>query len=207
MLVVNLKTYKFGKEVLRLARVISRVDKGIVIAAQASDIYLLSKFGNPIYAQHVDYFKAGRNTGYILPEAVKKAGAKGVILNHSEHKLKLNILKATINRCKKLKLKTLVCVSSLKEVRKIKSFKPDMVAYEPKELIGTGVSVSKTKPKIVEDFVKALKNSKIVPLCGAGISNREDVQMARKLGCEGVLVASAVAKAKNPEKILRELKW
>jgi|TARA_Y100000310_G_scaffold270277_1_gene283991 triosephosphate isomerase len=201
MLIINLKTYKFGNE--EIAKIIGR--KGI-IACQAMEIKTLSKFST-IYAQHVDSFEPGRHTGYILPESVKKAGAKGVILNHSEHKLSLNVLKATINRCKKLNLKTLICVSSLGEVKKIKKLKPSMIAYEARELIGTGKSVSKSKPKIVENFVKSLKNTKIIPLCGAGISDGEDVRIAKQLGCKGVLVASAIAKAKNPKKIIKDLKW
>ena len=36
-------------------------------------------------------------------------------------------------------------------------------------------------------------------------STLEDVKKALKLGAKGVLVSSAVAKAKNPEKALREL--
>jgi triosephosphate isomerase len=199
MLIINLKTYKFGNE--KLAKVIG---KKAIVACQATEIKSLSKYSN-VYAQHVDFFEPGRNTGYILPESVKKVGAKGVILNHSEHKLRLNTLRSTIYRCKKLNLKTLVCVSSLGEVKKIKGFKPSMMAYEPRELIGTGRSVSKSKPKVVEEFVKLLKNTKIVPLCGAGISNGEDVKIAKKLGCKGVLVASAITKAKNPGKIIKEL--
>ena len=39
---------------------------------QASDIYEITKKTKlKVYAQHVDYFLPGRNTGYILPEAVK----------------------------------------------------------------------------------------------------------------------------------------
>ena len=203
MLVINLKTYQFGKKAFELAK---KINKKAIIAAQPADIYLFSKkLKNKIYAQHVDCFGPGRNTGYILPESVKQAGAKGIILNHSEHKLNFDILKKTINRCKKLKLKTLVCASNLNEVNKIKKLRPDMIAYEPKELIGSGISVSKAKPDIVKKFSELLKSTKIIALCGAGITDREDVLIAKKLGCKGVLVSSAVTKAKNPEKILKNL--
>ena len=203
MLVINLKTYQFGKKAFKLAK---KINKRAIIAAQPADIYLFSKkLKNKIYAQHVDHFEPGRNTGYVLPESVKQAGAKGIILNHSEHKLNFDILKKTINRCKKLKLKTLVCASNLNEVNKIKKFRPDMIAYESKELIGSGISVSKAKPDIVKKFSELLKSTKIIALCGAGITNREDVLIAKKLGCKRVLVSSAVTKAKNPEKILKNL--
>jgi triosephosphate isomerase len=39
-------------------------------------------------------------------------------------------------------------------------------------------------------------------LCGAGISQAEDVTIALKLGTLGVLVASGIVKAKDPYNIL-----
>ena len=48
-------------------------------------------------------------------------------------------------------------------------------------------------------------NSNVAPLCGAGITNSGDVQKALELGTKGILVASGVVKAKNPEKILEEM--
>lgn len=206
ILVINLKTYHFGKNAFELVKKISKASKKIIIAAQPTDIYAFSKkFNNPIYAQHADYFEPGRNTGFITLESIKAAGAKGTSLNHSEHKLKMDVLKRTIKRCKKLKLKTLVCASNLNEAKKIMRMNPEMMAYEPKELIGTGVSVSTTKPDIVEKFANLLKGTNIIPLCGAGITNKRDVEIAEKLGCKGILVASAVTKSKNPGMVLKEL--
>jgi len=48
-------------------------------------------------------------------------------------------------------------------------------------------------------------NKEIVPLCGAGISNKEDVEAAKKLGVKGVLVASAIVKAENQREALLNL--
>jgi len=42
-------------------------------------------------------------------------------------------------------------------------------------------------------------------LCGAGITNGEDVRAALKLGAEGVLVASGVVKAEDQYKALLDL--
>jgi triosephosphate isomerase len=41
-------------------------------------------------------------------------------------------------------------------------------------------------------------------LCGAGITNGEDVAAAIRLGTEGVLVASGIVKAKDPHKVMLE---
>ncbi len=55
----------------------------------------------------------------------------------------------------------------------------------------------------MERFVKMLKGSKIIPLCGAGIGNLEDVLEAKRLGCKGILISSAIAKDKKPERFLK----
>ena len=42
-------------------------------------------------------------------------------------------------------------------------------------------------------------------LCGAGVKNGGDVKAAIDLGAEGVLLASGVVKAKDPESVIRDL--
>ncbi|MFQ6095051.1 MAG: triose-phosphate isomerase, partial [Candidatus Bathyarchaeia archaeon] len=83
---------------------------------------------------------------------------------------------------------------------------PDMIAVEPPELIGTGIPVSKAKPEVVTDTVQRVRkvNEQVVILCGAGITNGEDVAAALRLGTEGVLVASGIVKAKDPYKVMLE---
>ena len=164
-----------------------------------------------MYCQHVDFQKPGKGTGFILAEAVKKDGARGSLLNHSEHHLRFEILKKTAKRCKEQKLKMILCASSLKEVKKILKLKPEAVAFEIKSLIGTGEAISREKPESVKKFAELVKRfnkknkTRILALCGAGISKAEDVKEALRLGCVGVLVASAVVKSRNPEKLLREM--
>src|SRR3989339_682076 len=106
LVIINLKTYKQGDKVLELAKIIEKVDKKIIVGVQPEDVAILSKKTNlSIYSQHVDYQEPGRNTGFILPEGIKAVGAKGVFLNHSEHRLDFKIIKKTVLHCKKVKLK------------------------------------------------------------------------------------------------------
>ncbi len=42
-------------------------------------------------------------------------------------------------------------------------------------------------------------------LCGAGVTNGEDVKAAIELGADGVLLASGVVKAKDPRAALLDL--
>lgn len=203
MIILNLKTYKNGKDVLKLAKVIEKINKKIIVGVQPTDIRELSKKTKlKIYSQHTDYFKKGRNTGFILPEAIKSAGAEGTFLNHSEHKLPFEDLKKTIQRCKTLKLETLVFASNIKEAKKIEKLKPTYLVFEPPELVAGKISVSKAKPELIKKFSKNLKMNFLV---GAGIKTKEDVKKSLELGASGVAVASAITKSNNPEKKLKEL--
>jgi triosephosphate isomerase (TIM) len=203
LIVINLKTYQQGQSAVKIAKEIEKVDNNIIIGVQANDIYEIAKKTKlKVYAQHVDPFEPGRNTGYILPEAVKKDGAIGTFLNHSEHKLSYETLKQTIERCKKLKLKTLVFASSLKEAEKIQKLKPDYIAIEPPELVGGKKSVSQEKPELIKKIKQKIK---IKFLVGAGIHTNKDVMVACKLGASGIAVSSAITKSRNPGKKLKEL--
>jgi triosephosphate isomerase len=103
-------------------------------------------------------------------------------------------------------LVSLVCANDPGVTVAVAVLKPDMVAVEPPELIGTGIPVSKAKPEVITDTVKLVRevNSKVIILCGAGIGHGEDVKAALKLGTQGVLVASGIVKAKDPYVIMRE---
>lgn len=203
IVVINLKTYKQGEKAVKLAKMIEKVDKSIIIGVQATDIYEISKKTKlKIYAQHVDYFLPGRNTGYILPEAVKKDGAVGTFLNHSEHKLSYDVLKKTIKRCREARLKTMVFVKDLKQGKQIEKLRPDYLIYEPPELVAGKISVSTAKPEIIKKFSKNIKRRFLV---GAGIKNNQDLKTSMKRGALGIALSSAVTKAKNPGKVLKEL--
>ena len=210
---MNFKTYlqSTGKNALKLAKIAEKVSLEteicIGVAPQYVDIPKITKeVSIPVFAQHVDPISPGRNTGHILAEAVKEAGAVGTIINHSERRLKLTEIEKVIKRVAEVKLISLVCIGSPRLSRKIAGFHPNMVAVEPPELIETGISVSKVKPEVVSRTVELVKSvdPKIVVLCGAGVSTGDDVEAALKLGTEGVLVASGVVKAKDPYRVLLE---
>jgi len=110
-------------------------------------------------------------------------------------------LKKTIERCRKVKLKILVFASNLKEAEKIQKLKPDYLVIEPPELVGGKKSVSKEKPELISKIKSKIKMKFLV---GAGVHTHEDVIIACKLGAAGIAVSSAITKAKNPEKKLRD---
>lgn len=203
LIIVNFKTYKSGKEALKLAKNLEKIDKKIIIGVQASDLYLISKNTKLlVFCQHCDYFNTGRNTGYILPEAIIAAGGAGVFLNHSEHKLNFEILDKTIKRCREIGLRTLVFASDLEETKRVETLAPDFIAVELPELVAGDVSVSNARPQLISDVAKNIRSKFLV---GAGIKNFNDVRKSMELGASGIVVSSAITTSENPGKILREL--
>lgn len=214
VIIVNFKAYResFGKNALRLARIVEEVSKKckekLVIAVSFLDIPLIVKeVGIEVFAQHVDPISFGSYTGKICPEMLKDVGAKGSLINHSENRMNLADIEFVVRKMKELGLTSVVCTNNVYTTAAAATLDPDFVAFEPPELIGTGVSVSKAKPEVVTKAVEIARkvNPKVKVLCGAGITNREDYLRALELGTDGVLLASGIVKAKDQKKALEEL--
>ncbi|MBL7169577.1 MAG: triose-phosphate isomerase [Candidatus Aenigmarchaeota archaeon] len=214
LILINFKSYTEGTgyNALKLAKICEELsgkyDVTIAIAPQDVDIFRISsQIKIPIFAQSIEPIEPGAHTGHELALAAKEAGAIGTLINHSENRLTLGQIEQSINIAKKNNLKTVVCVPDVEITKIIAKFKPNFIAYEVSGLIGTGKAISKVKPESVRKFVKVLSNidHKIIPLCGAGISTGEDVKTALELGTQGVIVASAVVKSKNPMALLEDL--
>ena len=213
MIILNFKTYESGTgmNAVAMAKICEEVAKEsgvkIIPVVQALDIErICNSVKIPVFAQHIDAVNYGANTGKILPVAIKAAGAKGSLLNHSENTIMAKEILTGIDILKKLDMTSVVCTKSPSESSMVAKFGPDYIAVEPPELIGSGRSVTKAKPQIITKAIsEVLKIDKISVLCGAGIVNGEDVKKALELGAEGILIASAVMKAENPKDILMDL--
>jgi triosephosphate isomerase len=214
LILVNLKTYKevTGEKAVKFAAVAEVVSKRtgvcICVAPQTVDLRaVVEATETPVFAQHVDPVGYGKYTGHTLPEAVADMGCVGTLISHSERRLTLKAIKATVKRAKEVRLLQVVCVDTVDRGRSVAPFEPNTIAIEPPELIGTGTPVSKARPEVVSGAVEAVRsvNPVIKVLCGAGITSGEDVTAALRLGVEGVLVASGVVKADDPYGKLLEL--
>jgi triosephosphate isomerase len=156
----------------------------------------------PVFCQHVDPAEpTSSTTGFLLPEAVRKAGAVGTLINHSEHRMKFADLAGAVNRCREKGLVTCLCTDTVATTRAGAALNPTMVAVEPPDLIGTGKNVSTERPEIVRDSVNAAKEvaETVAVRCGAGVNDGRDVAKAIKLGAAGVLLASGVTKVKEKD--------
>ena len=158
----------------------------------------------PVVCQHVDDEKVGSSTGYFLPDIAKSFGAVGSLINHSEHRIEMKHISNLVERLRDLRMTSIVCAREPWEVMEISVFKPDFIAIEPPELIGTGMAVSKENPAVITKSVEAAgARSKVI--CGAGITNKDDVAKAIELRSHGILVASGVIKARSWDRKIAEL--
>jgi triosephosphate isomerase len=201
---VNAKCYQkaTGQNAVELAKACEKF--GALLAVQATDIYRVSSQTNAtVYAQHIDTASYGSNTGAVLPEAVQQAGAVGTLLNHAENQLDMDTLSTSITRAKEVGLSVIVCAKDITQAKHIDSLGADYIALEIPELIGGDISIVSADPSIISEAVKALPTPVLV---GAGVQSGEDVRVAKQLGAQGVLLASAVAKkTDNPSEVLADL--
>jgi len=212
IILINYKAYEnsYGEKGMEISKKIEKVSKEygvpIIVSVPATMIHRLSKETELIvYAQHVDGLDHGAKTGSILPEMVKDAGGKGSLLNHSERRVRLDEIHDAIIRMRRLGLESVVCVDRYELVHSMGILNPDAILIEPPELIGSGVAVSKAKPEVITRAVDEIRKVKGVYLiAGAGITSGEDVYKAIELGADGIGVASAVMKAKDPEKVVSD---
>ena len=106
LIVLNFKTYReaTGDNALRLAEICEDVSKEysvkIIAAPQVADIHAISEAVKiPVYAQHIDGVGYGGFTGHVTAASLKAAGASGSLINHSERRLKLADIEASISAC------------------------------------------------------------------------------------------------------------
>ena len=206
------KCYMYGKTLLDMAKGLEKLaikyDVDVVLDIPDTEIYNIAQNVDTtrvhVYSQHMDSIPVGRGMGRTLPEALKEAGAVGVMLNHAEHKLTLEEIEKAIKRADELGLATMVCADSIEEVKAIAKLAPNILVAEPTELIGTGKPADK---EYVDAVIKVIKeiNPSIKPFPSAGISKGEDCYNIIKAGSSASGCSSAIAKAADPLALAEEM--
>ncbi len=206
------KCYMYGETLLNMAKGLEKLaikyNVDVVLDIPDTEIYNIAHNVDTkrvhVYSQHMDSIEIGRGMGRILPEALKAAGAVGVMLNHAEHKLTLNEIEKAIKRADSVGLATMVCADSIEEVKAVAKLAPNILVAEPTELIGTGKPADKA---YVDEVIRVIReiNPDIKPFPSAGISKGEDCYNIIKAGSSASGCSSAIAKAKEPLKLAEEM--
>ena len=212
MLFINFKNYHqvSGSKAILLAQACEKVsaDTGIPIipcVASADLINIARTVKCPVWVQHIEPIDTEKSTGFITPSIVKAHGSWGTLLNHSEHPMEFKEIKKAVLLAKQNSLRTMVLVENSGLARRIDKLAPDYIGIEEPSLIGSKESMSQSEKgkRKIKEFITVVKNA--VPLVGAGISEKADIKESLSLGAKGILVSSAVVKAENPAKILKQL--
>ena len=204
------KCYMYGDVLLEIAKGLdvlsAKYNVDVVLDIPDTEISNIARNTSRIhvYSQHMDSLPVGKGMGRSLPEALKAAGAVGVMLNHAEHKLTLPEIEAAIRRADEVGLATMVCADSIEEVKAIAKLGPNILVAEPSELIGTGKPADKA---YVDEVIRCIReiNPAIKPFPSAGISKGEDCYNIIKAGAAASGCSSAIAKAENPLALAEEM--
>lgn len=204
------KAMLWGERLLKLAKVIDKTamkyDVDVIVTPPYTDIRLLAENTERIFvfAQHMDALTPGRGLGSVLPEAIKEAGAVGVMLNHAEKPLDMDTLERTVRRADEIGLATIVCADTVEDVKRIAHMAPNIIVAEPTELIGTGNTSSSSYVLETLRTVGEI-DPRIMVLQGAGISNGRDVYNTIKLGAQATGSTSGILKADEPYAMVEEM--
>ncbi len=206
------KAYMFGRQVLDLARHAEAVglayDVQVIFTPQYVDIPLVAREAPRIlvFAQHMDSLQPGRGTGSVLPEAVKAAGAAGVLLNHVERRLSREELERTIRRADEVGLATMVCADDAAHAASVAGLGPDVIIVEEPALIAGGARDDAGRRAIAAaNEAIWLVNPAIRVLHGAGITGSGDVHDVIAAGAQGTGSSSAIFTADNPQAMLEAM--
>ena len=174
-------------------------------------------------------FDNGPFTGSINCKMIKNAGAKFVIIGHSENRINENnfLINKKLKSAIKEKLSVIFCIgetysekrkkktnlvlkkqitTGLQNINKIKNI---VIAYEPRWSIGTGMIPNEGDlVKTIEYirnliFIKNRKLQKIKVLYGGSVNSKNVKEIVKIRGIDGLLVGRA---SLNPKKFIDIIK-
>ena len=206
------KAYAFGPELLEIARhadeLSERYDVQVILTPQYVDIPIVAREMRRVlvFAQHMDWIEPGRGVGSVLPEAIKAAGATGVLLNHVERRLSRNDLARTIRRADDVGLATIVCADDAGDAATIAGLGPNAIIVEEPLLIAGGRRGPDGRRAIASANEAIWRvNPGIRVLHGAGITGPGDVYEVVAAGAQGTGSSSAVFTASDPPAVLEAM--
>lgn len=208
---IGTKNYIYGDTVLEYAKAADeaaeKYDIDVLFITPAVEIRRVVENTKHliVLAPYMDTLRPGRGMADILPEALKAAGAKGVVINHCEKPMSLPQMKMTIDRARELDFLVFACADTLEEAKAIAQLHPDIINPEPSQIIGGGNGVSPMD--YVKDSIKVIKEiyPDILVEQAAGITNGQQVYDFIMAGSEAAGAASGIMNAKDPIAMIDEM--
>ncbi len=208
---IGTKNYIYGDTVLQYAKAADaaaeKYDIDVLFITPAVEIRRVVENTKHliVLAPYMDTLRPGRGMADILPEALKAAGAKGVVINHCEKPMSLPQMKKTIDRARELDFLVFACADTIEEAKAIAQLHPDIINPEPSQIIGGGNGVSPMD--YVKDSIKVIKEiyPDILVEQAAGITNGQQVYDFIMAGSEAAGAASGIMNAADPIAMIDEM--
>ncbi|MBQ3901372.1 MAG: triose-phosphate isomerase [Clostridia bacterium] len=208
---IGTKNYIWGDKVLEYAlaadRAAEKYDIDVLFITPAVEIRRVAENTKHliVLAPYMDTLRPGRGMADILPEALKDAGAQGVVINHCEKPMSLPQMKKTIDRARELDFLVFACADTLEEAKAIAQLHPDIINPEPSAIIGGGNGVSPMD--YVKDSIRVIKEiyPDILVEQAAGITNGKQVYDFIMAGSEAAGAASGIMNAGDPIAMIDEM--
>ncbi|HHU52765.1 MAG TPA: triose-phosphate isomerase [Clostridiaceae bacterium] len=206
----SVKNYIYGQDAIDYALAVeeaaNKYDVDALFISPLTEIRTIAEKTERliIIAAYMDPIRPGRGIADILPEAIKAAGAHGVLLNHIEKPMSLKQIEATIIRANELDLISFACADSIAEARAIAQFNPDIINPEPSELIGSGQASDMTYVIKTLEEVKKVSPDILVEQA-AGITKSSQIYDFIMAGNDGAGSASGILKSPDPYALLDEM--
>ncbi len=206
----SVKNYIYGDAVLEFAKAADRAavkyDVDVLFISPYTEIRRIRE-NCPhliLLAPHMDTLRPGRGMADVLPEALKAAGAQGVVINHCERPMTLSAIKQTIDRANELEMLSFVCADTVEEAMAIAQLHPDIINPEPTELIG---SSNASDMRYVTEAIQAVKSidKNIMVEQAAGITTAQQIYDFIMAGSEAAGSASGILKSPDPLALLSEM--
>ena len=208
---IGTKNYIYGDTVLEYAKAADaaaeKYDIDVLFITPCTEIRCVVENTKHliVLAPYMDTLRPGRGMADILPEGLKAAGAKGVVINHCEKPMSLPAMKATIDRARELDFLVFACADTVDEAKAIAQLHPDILNPEPSELIGGTGGVSDMG--YVKEMLREIKaiDPNIMVEQAAGITNGQQVYDFIMAGSEAAGAASGIMNAKDPIAMIDEM--
>ena len=208
---IGTKNYIYGDTVLEYAKAADRAaekyDIDVLFITPAVEIRRVVENTKHliVLAPYMDTLRPGRGMADILPEALKAAGAQGVVINHCEKPMSLPQMKKTIDRARELDFLVFACADTLEEAKAIAQLHQDILNPEPSAIIGGGNGVSPMD--YVKDSIRVIKEiyPDILVEQAAGITNGDQVYDFIMAGSEAAGAASGIMNADDPLSMIDEM--
>lgn len=209
---IGVKNYIYGDTVLEYAiaadKAAEKYDIDVLFIAPATEIRNIATHTKHliVLAPYMDTLRPGRGMADILPEGLKAAGARGVVINHCEKPMSLPAMKATIDRARELDFLVFACADTIAEARAIAQLHPDIINPEPSELIGGSGGKVSDMGYVMESIreIKAIYPDIMVEQA-AGITNGQQVYDFIMAGSEAAGAASGIMNAADPIAMIDEM--